>query len=64
MATVMRQRDRDVATQKLRDVTIAMAAAATAGAGVQPSTDDDDFVQAPPRKSKYGTGVAVSGGSR
>ena len=64
MATVMRLRDRDVATQELGDVTIAMAAAATAGAGVPPSTDGDDFVQAPPRKSKYGAGVAVSGGSR
>ena len=92
MATVVRQRVRDVATQKLRDVTIAIAVAAAAGVGViawvsaatipglsespglpgnettgvdvQPSTNDDDFVQAPPRKSKFGAGVAVSGGSR
>jgi hypothetical protein len=30
----------------------------------QPSTGGDSFVQAPPRKARQGSGVAVSGGSR
>jgi hypothetical protein len=92
VATVMRQRVRDVASQKLRDVTIAIAVAAAASVGVMawvsaatipgstngsgltgnaatgvddhPSTSGGQFVQAPPRKAKFGPGVAVSGGSR
>jgi hypothetical protein len=87
----MRQRIRNVAAQKLRDVTIAIAVASAAAVGViawvsaatipgstgssgltgnaatgidAEQSGDDGFVQAPPRKSNFGPGVAVSGGSR
>ena len=92
MPTVMRQTMRDIAFQKLRDLTIAIAVAAAACVGLiawvsaatipgtatgsdlsgntatgvddQPSNNGDGFVQAPPRKARFGPGVAVSGGSR
>jgi hypothetical protein len=92
MPTVMRQTVRDIAFQKLRDLTIAVAVAAAACVGLiawisaatipgtatgsassgnvatgtddQPSNNGDGFVQAPPRKARFGPGVAVSGGSR
>jgi hypothetical protein len=92
MPTAMRQTVRDIAFQKLRDLTIAIAVAAAACVGLiawvsaatipgtatasdpsgnvatgsddQPSGNGDGFVQAPPRKSGFGPGVAVSGGSR
>jgi hypothetical protein len=88
----MRQTVRDIAFQKLRDLTIAIAVAAAAFVGLiawvsaatipgtttvanssgstatgvddQPSNSGDGFVQAPPRRSGFGPGVAVSGGSR
>ena len=84
---------RDLADQRLRDVTIAVAIAAAAGVGViawvsaatipgwsdasgatdsaTAAMDDrsispggDNFVQAPPGRAQFGSGVAVSGGSR
>jgi hypothetical protein len=84
---------RDIAVQKLRDVTIAVAIAATAGVGLiawvsaatipgsvgtsaltgnsatggddQPITSTSDgFTQTPPRRTRSGPGIAVSGGSR
>jgi hypothetical protein len=92
MPTVMRQTVRDIAFQKLRDLTVAIAVAAAAcvgliawvsastipgttassntsgnvptGVGDEPSNNGDGFVQAPPRRSGFGPGVAVSGGSR
>jgi hypothetical protein len=92
MPTVMRQTVRDIAFQKLRDLTIAIAVAAAACVGLiawvsaatipgtttvpdssgnsatgvddQTSNSGDGFVQAPPRRSGFGPGVAVSGGSR
>ena len=92
MPTVMRQAVRDIAFQKLRDLTVAIAVAAAACVGLiawvsaatipgtttvsdssgnaatgvddQPSSSGDGFVQAPPRRSGFGPGVAVSGGSR
>jgi hypothetical protein len=92
MPTVMRQTVRDIAFQKLRDLTIAIAVAAAACVGLiawvsaatipgtttvsgssgnaatgvddQPSSSGEGFVQAPPRRSGFGPGVAVSGGSR
>jgi hypothetical protein len=92
MPTVMRQTVRDIAFQKLRDLTIAIAVAAAACVGLiawvsaatipgtttvadssgnsatgvddQPSNSGDGFIQAPPRRSGFGPGVAVSGGSR
>jgi hypothetical protein len=88
----MRQTVRDIAFQKLRDLTIAIAVAAAACVGLiawvsaatipgtatgsdstgsvatgvddQPSTSGGGFVQAPHRKTGFGPGVAVSGGSR
>lgn len=83
---------RDLAVQKLRDLTIAVVIAAAAGVGVlawisaatipgssgasgqagaaitgvddrSTSRADDGFNQAPPRRSRGGTGMAVSGGS-
>ena len=84
---------RDLADQRLRDVTIAVAIAAAAGVGViawvsaatipgwsdasgatgnataalddqSISPADDGFVQAPPGRAQFGSGVAVSGGSK
>jgi hypothetical protein len=83
---------RDLAVQKLRDLTIAVVIAAAAGVGViawvsaatipgssnatgatgnattgadsgSISPSGDRFQQAPPGRSRRGTGVAVSGGS-
>lgn len=85
---------RDVAVQKLRDLTLAVAIAAAAGVGViawvsaatipgstgtsgnagtvvsgvdnQPASPSNggSFYQAPPGNGGFGSGVAVSGGSR